>query len=211
MLEDGRGKKKSKKKIEKKKSVGPKLYFPARTPTPLDNYLGNYYHQAREWVEMEHAHWSERVRYQTHVIRSCAWIYIKDNNSLGTIGEKASGVAGEEIFYLIENKGDKLVVSLPILMLCSLQYPQLILKIIFRKRQNMTTQDKMINTTTTTTVTLYTCENRSTAKHRYDAQRWDELAQLDAQGVTTSCESALVLDVHYLVTPEEIEAIFASL
>ena len=99
--------------------MGPKLYFPARTPTPLDNYPGNYYHQAREWVEMEHAHWSERVRYQTHVIRSCAWIYIKDNNSLGTIGEKAGRVAGEEIFYLIENKGNKVVVSLPILMLLS--------------------------------------------------------------------------------------------
>lgn len=122
MLEEGRGKKKLRKKIEKKKSVGPKLYFPARTPTPLDNYPGNYYQHVREWVEMEHAHWSERIHYQTHVVRTRAWIYIKDNNSLGTIGEKASGVAGEGIFYLIENKGNKVVVSLPTLMLCFLRF-----------------------------------------------------------------------------------------
>jgi hypothetical protein len=112
-------KKKSKKKLRKKKSAGPKLYFPARTPTPLDNCPGNYYQQAREWVEMEHAHWSERIHYQTHVVRARARIYIKDNNSLGTIGGKASGVASEGIFYLIENKGNKVVVSLPTLMLCS--------------------------------------------------------------------------------------------
>lgn len=102
--------------------MGPKLYFPARTPTPLDNYPGNYYHRTHGRGVFERTHLGEHSYYQTHVVRARARIYIKDNNSLGTIGEKASGVAGEGIFYLIENKGNKVVVSLPILMLCFLRF-----------------------------------------------------------------------------------------